>query len=508
MEHSELSAGKSALFLMAIGTISQLLSFFYRVALSRLIGGELLGLYQLLMSAYSVMIALTAVGLTAATSNLSAQYLALGNRRGSDGVRRLAFQLFIVLLIPTSLVTVMFSDQISVYLLGDARTQLGLVLLLPCVLLTGIENIHKHFFYGAGRVVAPAVTEFIEQGVRAVSVLGLLLLVPPSYPERQVGLIVLGMVICEVFSATILVLLYRNWVKKHPLIGAGEAPSILRRRVLGMAVPIGLNSLLGNLIGAANATLLPQKLVEGGMSHQEAMTQFGITCGMTLPMLALPTVLLSSLGLVLIPRLSRSLALNRPDHIAHYIRRGLAAVSVTMLPALGIMAVIGGDLGVLLFQQEGVDRYILPLAVAMILGCYQSVFIMILNGLSHQRTTAVLSIFCGLLQLFITVTTVPKLGMWGYILGILLSTLVGTVLCSWRVLAETKISLQLFDIFTAPGLATTLMALCGNLLHRWLCDAGLPMVTSCGITLCFSMILYLAALEGQGVSLREVLKVR
>ena len=47
-----------------------------RVALSRLVGAEVMGLYQLLMPVCSVLLSLTAVGLTAAMSNLSSQYLA------------------------------------------------------------------------------------------------------------------------------------------------------------------------------------------------------------------------------------------------------------------------------------------------------------------------------------------------------------------------------------------------------------------------------------------------
>ena len=96
---------------------------------------------------------------------------------------------------------VAFYDPISVYLLGDARTQLGLILLLPCVALTGVENIHKHFFYGTGVVRPPAVVELMEQFIRAAAVLGLLVLFLPQNPERTVGLIVTGMVICEIFSA-------------------------------------------------------------------------------------------------------------------------------------------------------------------------------------------------------------------------------------------------------------------------------------------------------------------
>ena len=71
-----------------------------------------------------------------------------------------------------------------------AGAALGLLLLLPCVLLTGLENIHKHSFYGLGRVAPPAFTEILEQLIRTGAVLGLLWYFLPQNPERTVGLIV------------------------------------------------------------------------------------------------------------------------------------------------------------------------------------------------------------------------------------------------------------------------------------------------------------------------------
>lgn len=64
--------------------------------------------------------------------------------------------------------------------------------------------------------------------------------------------------------------------------------------MLSIALPVGANALLGNLMGAANATLIPQKLVEGGMERSAAISEFGVVCGMTMPMLSLPIVFLGS----------------------------------------------------------------------------------------------------------------------------------------------------------------------------------------------------------------------
>ena len=76
-QNGEMSAAGSVLFLTVLGTVSQVLGFGYRVALSRMVGAEVMGLYQLLMPVYSVLLSLTAVGLTAAASNLTSQHLAL-----------------------------------------------------------------------------------------------------------------------------------------------------------------------------------------------------------------------------------------------------------------------------------------------------------------------------------------------------------------------------------------------------------------------------------------------
>ena len=67
------------LLLTATGLFAQVVGFLYRMAISRLIGAETMGLYQLVMPVYSMLMSVTAVGLTVAVSTLSARYHALGD---------------------------------------------------------------------------------------------------------------------------------------------------------------------------------------------------------------------------------------------------------------------------------------------------------------------------------------------------------------------------------------------------------------------------------------------
>ena len=137
-----------------------------------------------------------------------------------------------------------------------------MILLIPCLTLTAVENLHKNAFYGAGRPVPPAAAEVWEQIVRAGAVLGLLCLFLPQYPERAVGLILWGMILCEIFSAANLWLLHRRYFPAGAG-GVGEKEGARLRRMGAIALPVGMNALLGNLLGAANAALIPQMLEDG-----------------------------------------------------------------------------------------------------------------------------------------------------------------------------------------------------------------------------------------------------
>ena len=58
------------------------------------------------------------------------------------------------------------------------------------------------------------------------------------------------------------------------------------------------------------------------MDQSQAVSTYGVTFGMTLPMLLLPTAFLSALGLVLTPKLSRCAALQQAGRSAGWSAGG------------------------------------------------------------------------------------------------------------------------------------------------------------------------------------------
>ncbi len=489
------------LILTVTGIISQLMGFLYRVFLSRLIGAENMGLYQLLMPVYACVLSIVSVGLSVSVSRLSAEHKALQNTRAiAQVVRQCLFFLF-VLFAFVSIATILLYDPISVYLLGDARTQMGLLLLLPCILLTAIENIHKHYFYGTGQVRPPAFAELSEQIIRITAVLTLLLIFLPQNSEVTVGLIVAGMGICEVISAITLVTLYKRNLKHTGLIGTPLPSKQIRRSIRSIAIPIGATSLLENIMSSINAVIIPQRLVVAGWTVTEAMSAFGILFGMALPMLLLPSAFIGALCTILVPKLAQSAALGQKQEINQRLGKAMASTSLLILPFLALMLTVGPVLGQALFLESSIGDYLPILSIGVLFSCYESVLASALNGLSKQQATAGYSLLCSFVQLILTYigTTIPGVGLYGFCIGFVVSSILGTILFGVYLVKQTGFRIRLGSWFLFPAIAAAFAGLCSYLLFGVLTNAGLSDLASALVVSLLGIVCYIIALWTEGI---------
>jgi len=89
-----------------------------------------------------------------------------------------------------------------------------------------------------------------------------------------------------------------------------------------------------------------------------------------------------------------------------------------------------------------------PLAIATVFLCFQSLLGTFLNALGKQHNTAANFIFAGLVQLILTWWGVglPELRLGGFVLAYIAGGVLGTALCAW----------DLWDVTRPPGDAAAL----------------------------------------------------
>ena len=494
----------SKIFALTISSVAlQALGFGYRIFLSRTAGALGMGLFQLVLPFYSVLIALTLSGLTLAVSGLSAAELGAGSPAGARRVLRVCRWIFVLLFALVALVLLLFHGFISEQLLGDGRVQTAILLLLPCLLLTGFENLYKNYFYGVGHVRPPITSELTEQSVRLVAVAVLLLTLRPQDPGDTVSLIVLGMVISEVASVLLLSRFYRSKlvppIKAHPPVGT------LIRRIGAIAVPVTAAGLCNNLLAAANAVLIPQRLMAYGMNHTDAISSYGVLFGMTLPLLALPFALLIPLAIVIVPKLSESCATSRADDVRRKAGKALHTTGLLAFPALAFLLPLGASAGRLLYGQNAAQMYLLPLCLATFFGFYQITTGAILNGIGLQRKNALYTVLGGLLQLGFT-WAVGTFGIRSFIVGDLLSAVFIAALNLREVLHALELKFRLRNWVVIPALASVLTFAMVRVTALRLTADGVNAWIALLLPLVLGGVLYLLALRMQGTSLPRYLK--
>src|SRR5699024_5799081 len=139
-----------------------------RILLGRLAGAQAIAVYNLVMSAYNVVLSCTLTGVALSVSRIASGYQAVGEGRSIVRLIRPALILFLglfcLLAIPLGLGRDFFARKV----LGNPQTAPALLLIVPCLFLTGFENVHKAFFYGTGQTFAPTVSETLEMLCRIV----------------------------------------------------------------------------------------------------------------------------------------------------------------------------------------------------------------------------------------------------------------------------------------------------------------------------------------------------
>ena len=467
-------------------------------------GAEGMGVYQLVMPYYSVIMAFAVTGLTMAVSRLTAQYLALGDTHCARRVVSRSLMLFFGLFTAVAVPVILYSDFISTSILGDARTRISLLIVLPCLFCTGIENILKNFFFGSGYLKPPIVSELTEQSVRFAAVAVLLLTFRPQDAGCASALIVCGMVISEIGSVYILTHCYRKSQRKLPPI-VGPCPVL--REISAIAAPIALSALLNNILASANSILIPQRLIASGMEKSAAISSFGVLFGMTMPLLSLPIAVISALTVVMVPKMSEGIARGSPSDLRRHAGKAIQTTGLLAFPAVGILLPLGRELCQLLYHQPNAGEYMLPLCIATLFSYYQISLTALLNAIGLQRRAASIIVVGGIVQLIGTwLVGIPRIGIWGFLIGDIVSSILMAVFNFIPLTSHLSLHIRWRNWFLTPMLASILAGLTARLVSLYSKSDGLSIGLSSILALAAAALVYLLALRVQGTSLISYLK--
>ena len=346
---------KGALILTVAGLLVKVIGSVNRILLSRLLGGEGIGLYQMAYPIYLLMLSVCSAGVPVAVSIIVAEKVAKNDYAQAHRIFKVtlglmaAFGLFFALLLYGTAGLLVNSGWIR-----DSRAYYALVVLTPAVFFSSILASFRGYFQGYQMMTPPAVSQILEQLVRVTVMIGLAYFLLPRGLEYAAAGAAFGAVPGGLTGLLVLAWFFRKarkeWkhkIEKQTATVAESVGSIAKRLVL-LAIPVSCANLLIPVTSSIDMLLVPNGLGRAGFGVEAATTLFGYLTGMAQPLLMMAIIPTMSLAASLVPAVSEACTLQRPDEI---LRKTTSAFKICMLvvvPAsVGMWALAGPISGTL-----------------------------------------------------------------------------------------------------------------------------------------------------------------
>lgn len=441
-----------AFVLTATGIVTRIIGFLYRIYLSRLFGEEGMGIYQLLSPVLSLSFSLTAAGYQTAISKLVAERTAT-SRKPSLQPLVLGLSTSLPLSLACNAVLFFFADAISAGLLQEPRTASMLRILSFSVPLSAVHSCINGYFYGIKKAGIPAGAQLLEQIVRVgcVYIVSSRILAAGGTPSISVA--VLGLTVGELASMLLTMAavcpggipaslrpagLRRIRPAGSPRVGLSGSAA-LWGKLMAMALPLTANRIVLNLLQSVEAVSIPAKLRLYGYDTATSLSVYGVFTGMAMPFIYFPNALTGSVAVLLLPIISENYALGNMDAVRSATVRTVKYCGLMGFACLGVFVLSGRWIGTSVFDSPLAGYFITTLGFICPFLYLDTTLSSILQGLGLAGHTFVMNVICLLIRLAFVFLAVPRVGVRGFLWGLLVSQLALGVLylgCLYRFLRK------------------------------------------------------------------------
>ena len=454
---------KGTLILTMAGFTTRVIGFLYKIFLSKVMGAEWLGIYQLVFPVYGIAFTIYATGVQTAISRLIAAEIGKKNNKNFGGILGLGLAISFSMALILSILVYKFSDTIALRFLMEPRSASPLRILAVVFPFCGITSCINGYYYGLKRAGVPASTQLLEQMIRVIVVYIAAFTVGNGNFQVTCEMAVLGLVIGEIASC--LYNFLSLFITKSPkaMLYPGPNPNAesLKRKdiiknILSLSIPLSTNRLLINILHSIEAVLIPTMLRRSGLSTGEALSTYGILMGMSIPFIMFPTALTNSLAVLLLPTVSEAQAMDNKDVIGRTASTSIKYSLIIGIFSTCIFLLFGKNLGLTIFHSEEAGNYLIILAWICPLIYLATTLGSIINGLGKAHITFINSILGTLAKILIIILMIPHKGISGYLTALLIGQLIITVMDSIYIIRNICFRFDAVNSILKPGIIVTM----------------------------------------------------
>lgn len=434
-----------ALLLTGTNLLLRTVGLAFQSYTAALMGAAGVGLLQLIMTVGMLAGTVGSSGVRVAAMVLSAQEFARRSIRGVRSAMRCCLLYGLLVSTAAALMLFVLSDAVARFWVQDLRAVLSLHVTAVFLPATVLSSVMSGYFTACGKVRTLVFAQIAER-LTAVGVT-LLFLLYRRDAAWVCAAIVGGSGVASAFCFAVLFALYR---KDCRAVTNEKVP--MAKRLFQLSVPLALGDYMRQGLSAVEQFLIPYGLAKCA-DREAAMASYGTVVGMAFPVVMFPAAIIWSVADLMVPALSRCLAVGNTRRILVLTDRCFRLGSIFAAAVAGTLWLSSDLLGRLLYQSAEAGRAI-RLFSPMVLFLYlDNVVDGMHKGLGQQVACVRYNTFTNVLDVVGLYTLLPHFGVAGYLFTYAVSHLVNFFLSIRKLLQVTGYSpsverlIALFSLF-------------------------------------------------------------
>lgn len=455
--------------------------FSFSIYISKKIGAEALGVFQLILSVYMFCITLATSGINLAATRLVVEETTFSPHANTKKLMQkcllysLSFGIFsatMLWIFSKPVCSLLLHDKIPYYLFHIISIS------LPFIATSSALN---GYFTALRKNGKNAVNRIFEQFIKIASTSYLLSLFMPSGIEYACLSLVLGESISEIFSCLFAFFLYGIEKRKHQETLHTNKNYI--KEINKIAIPVAITSYLRSGLASLKQLLIPLRLEKSGLSCDASISNYGLITGMTMPILMFPEVIINSFSGLLVPEFTYYYTKKDFTKITFIISKIFRITLLFSIGIIGIFFFYSNELSFAIYQNFDVSFYLKLLCPLILFMYLDSIVDNILKGLDKQIGV----MKCNILDLFVSIFCIyfllPIFGMRAYVFVIFLSEILNSGISIFQLKQVTHFSFDFKNWILKP-------ALCA-LVARIICHLLVPTIMLEPVTIFLHIFLFL-----------------
>lgn len=384
------------------------LGFLYRIYMSRAIGAEGVGLYSVAISIFGLIFTVICSGTPITVSRLMTKYKAQNDNIKVNKVITAGIIWTLIIAVPVCLVFMLFPNSFT-FLFADQRCLSVFLVLLPGLIFTSVYSVLRGVFWGNKDFLPYSITELLEE--ICMIVVGIILINSATSVFQGAFRAGVAVLVSYVFSFTLSTIIF--FVRKNRLINPiGEFKPLLTS-----ALPVTAMRTVTSLASSIVSIVLPLRLVVAGYSNSEALSLFGSAVGQAIPLLFIPTTLIGSFTLVLIPEISTNYYQKKFALLKNDVEKAIKFTCFLTCLFIPVYFVLGEEIGVLVFDNYECGKYLSVSAFLMLFMGLNNITTSILNSIGQEKKVLFYSIISGVIMLLCIWFLPLVMGIYSLLVG-------------------------------------------------------------------------------------------